>query len=136
MTQPVIQLPTSDSAQAAVAASEAPGMPPQRGWVAGTEARKSVIHGQGLFATQAFRRGQKIGIYQGRRTRRDGTYVLWLIDVNGEDIGVAGNNDLRFMNHSSSPKAVFDDVEVRAIKDIAPNEEITIHYGEDWQEVD
>jgi len=93
--------------------------------------RESPIHGKGLFAAIPYRRGTRIGIYKGRRTRRDGPYVLW-IEEERRAVGIDGRNDLRYVNHSSRPNAVFYGEVLVALRAIAAGEEITFHYGEEW----
>ena len=100
------------------------------------EARKSSIHGRGLYALRRFRRGAHIGTFEGVETQRDGTHVLWLTDEHGNETGVEGRNDLRFLNHASRPNAEFRGLELHALANIQPEQEITIHYGEAWDDLD
>ncbi len=102
-------------------------------WV---EAKRSPIHGKGCFARKLIRKGAFIGSYEGPHTMRDGRYVLWVDDGDGQWRGVRGTNDLRFMNHSSNPTAELDGEEVYAARTIRKGEEITFHYGEEWEGVD
>jgi len=92
----------------------------------------STIHGQGVFAGRRLRRDEVIGSYQGLPTREDGTYVLWLYE-DEEWRGIEGTGPLRFLNHSCDPNADFDGCELYALRDIATGEEITFHYGEEWE---
>ena len=91
--------------------------------------KRSPLHGRGLFAKSTIRKGTLIGIYEGRKTKRDGTYVLWVED----DFGIDGTNELRFVNHSPAPNAVFWGEELHAIKTIREGDEITHHYGPEWE---
>lgn len=93
--------------------------------------KASAIHGRGLFARQFIPAGTLIGQCEGYTTTEDGDYVLWLDEVTGFRV----TNDMRFINHSSEPNAVYyDDLTVVALRDIMPDEEITHHYdGEDLQ---
>lgn len=93
--------------------------------------KRSPIHGRGLFAAEPIPRGTYIGRYEGRRTRRDGKYVLWVEDGD-ETYGVAGKTKFRFVNHSARPNAYFDGDELWSKKGIREGEEITFHYGDDW----
>ena len=102
------------------------------GKVNGVEVRGSRIHGRGVFALRRFVRGERVGVFAGRRTRRDGTHVLWVDDGRGGEYGILGRNDLRYLNHSPNPNAEFDGEELRATRTIPPKREITIHYGDDW----
>lgn len=85
----------------------------------------SPIHGKGLFAKRHICAGETIGVIQGVPASEDGAYVLW---VDGKN-GVRVQCDLRYINHSDKPNAVYyDTLEVCALKDIAPGEEITHNY--------
>ena len=98
-------------------------------------AADSPIHGRGLFATEAIPAGSHIGRYDGRRTGEDGMHVLWVEgDAAEEWVGYDGTNVLRFMNHSKQPNAEMDGQDLYAGRDIAAGEEITIDYGEWFDE--
>ena len=96
----------------------------------------SPIHGKGVFARRRLRVGGYIASFEGRPTRRDGMYVLWVVDDDDREVGVEGRNDLRFLNHSSRPNAEFLGLELHAIRNIQSGAEVTIHYGDAWQDVD
>ncbi len=95
----------------------------------------SPIHGRGLFATHEIGEGDRIGEYEGPDVEVDGTYVLWVEDDDDVWRGILGENELRYLNHSGLPNAAFEGPELFAMRRIAPGEEITIHYGEDWDDV-
>ncbi len=85
----------------------------------------SPIHGKGLFARKHIDAGDLIGILDGVPTSIDGEHVLWL----DEHRGVRVKCDLKFINHSDKPNAVYyDTLEVLALTDISPGEEITHNY--------
>lgn len=85
----------------------------------------SPIHGKGLFARQRIGAGEIIGVVEGVPTAVDGAYVLW---VDGQT-GIQVQCDLRYINHSDAPNAIYyDTLEVCALKDIVPGEEITHNY--------
>lgn len=87
---------------------------------------RSEIHGKGLFAAKDIKKGTLLGRAKGYKTRRDGMHVLWLDD----SIGFRVECDLRFINHSDKPNAVYyDTLEVCAIRNIKAGEEITHDYG-------
>lgn len=89
----------------------------------------SLIHGRGLFAQAIISQGAVIGNLEGRYTRQDGAYVLWLDHKNGFEVSC----DLKFINHSDSPNACYyDDKSVVALRDINVGEEITHNYEADW----
>ena len=98
------------------------------------EVRESAIHGLGVFATRRIRRDAWLGAYEGPRTEENGTYVLWVEFDDGEVVGIDGQNELRYLNHSRTPNACFAGVELFALREIPRGAEITIDYGEDWAE--
>ncbi len=87
--------------------------------------RPSRIHGLGLFASATIKRGTVIGVLEGEYVDDDGPHVLWVDDERGFHV----RNDLRYINHDTTPNAAyFDDLTVVALRDIAPGEEITHDY--------
>jgi SET domain-containing protein len=98
-------------------------------------AAASPIHGTGLFARKPIEEGAFIGIYEGERTEENGMHVLWVEDAPDDWVGYDGNNDLRFLNHSKSPNAELDGQALYSLRQIHEGEEITIDYGE-WFEQD
>jgi len=85
----------------------------------------SPIHGKGLFARHFIKAGEIIGIIDGIPTSSNGEHVLW---VDGEN-AIHVQCELRFINHSDTPNAAYyDTLEVCALKDIKPGEEITHNY--------
>jgi len=90
-----------------------------------TVVASSPIHGRGLFASKCIKKGETIGIAEGRKTTRDGDHVLWLNNKEGIKVSC----DLRFINHDDKPNATYyDTLEVIALTDIQPGEEITHYY--------
>ena len=86
----------------------------------------SSIHGLGLFAAEKIECNRVIGWLRGRTCVEDGSHVLWL----SEDRAIEVLCDLRFINHSDQPNACYyDDLSVVALRDIAPDEEITHNYA-------
>lgn len=94
-------------------------------------------HGRGLFARCTIPAGTLIGFYSGRETNQNGTHVLWVEsdDEASEDgwIGYDGINELRFLNHAKNPNGEMDGRHLYALRDISAREEITIHYGEEFE---
>ncbi|MBO9716609.1 MAG: SET domain-containing protein-lysine N-methyltransferase [Pseudoxanthomonas sp.] len=116
-------------------------------------ARKSPIHGNGVFAVAPIRKGERVIEYKGRRRTHEQvdndvggdidsghTFLFtlnddWVIDASYE------GNDARWINHSCDPncEAVtvenedgdnrHDKVFIEAIRDIAPGEELSYNYG-------
>ncbi|MCB9898633.1 MAG: SET domain-containing protein [Planctomycetes bacterium] len=93
------------------------------------EVRSSALHGRGLFATRAIRKGQLIGEAEGVRTRRDGPHVLWLIDDDGGEEGWRLTNAMRYVNHDTPANAHFEGLDLVAVADIPEGAEITFDYG-------
>ena len=100
------------------------------------EVRTSAIHGRGVFAKRRIREGQLIGLFEGDSTTRNGTYVLWLIDEDGSEVGIRGRNALRFLNHGDPANAEFQDAELYATRNVQPGAELLIDYGEAWSDED
>ena len=117
------------------------------------EARLSPIHGNGVFATAAIRKGERIIRYKGKlRTHdevdeaygdddEDGhTFLFTLNDDYVIDANVDGNI-ARWINHSCKPnceseveendkgKREKDKVFIHALRDIKAGEELTYNYG-------
>ncbi|MDX1379958.1 MAG: SET domain-containing protein-lysine N-methyltransferase [Xanthomonadales bacterium] len=90
---------------------------------------RSEVHGRGLFARAPIGAGDYIGRYDGATTEDDGTHVLWVEQDDGRWVGIDGDNEMRFLNHSDTPNAEFDGLDCYALTDIAPDEEILIDYG-------
>jgi len=117
------------------------------------QARKSTIHGNGVFALAPLRKGERVIEYRGlRRTHAEvdaddagdvesgHTFLFTLNDDYVIDANYKGN-DARWINHSCAPncEAVIaeaegddrtaDKVFIEAIRDIKPGEELTYNYG-------
>lgn len=85
----------------------------------------SPIHGQGLFANCFIEEGAVLGTIRATRTDEDSMYTLWLDDGHG----VLMLCEFRYINHSDEPNVVlYDTLEVCALRDIEPGEEITHDY--------
>lgn len=97
------------------------------------EVRTSPIHGKGVFARRRLREGQWIGRFEGDETTENGTYVLWLIDEDGEEFGIRGRNALRFLNHGEPANAEFRDADLFVLRNVQPGAEVLIDYGEAWE---
>jgi len=116
-------------------------------------ARKSRIHGNGVFAVQALKKGERVIEYKGRRRTHEEvdaddagdvetghTFLFTLSDDYVIDANYEGN-DARWINHSCDPncEAVIaedegddrrnDQVFIEAIRNIKPGEELTYNYG-------
>lgn len=116
-------------------------------------ARLSPIHGNGVFATELIKKGERVVRYKGKlRTHAEVDEEYGDDDENGhtflftlnDDYVVdanAGGNVARWINHSCSPnceseieenakdKRHKDKVFIEAMRDIKPGEELTYNYG-------
>lgn len=117
------------------------------------EARDSVIHGRGVFATRKIKKGERIIRYKGKlRSHEDVDTIYGELDESGhtflftlnDDYVVDANLDgnvARWINHSCAPncessieenakgKRHKDKVWIEAIRDIKKGEELTYNYG-------
>lgn len=95
------------------------------------EVKHSSIHGKGVFAACTISKGSWVGTYEGTPTNEIDTYVLWVYDEDtGEETGIDGENDLKYLNHSTQPNCEFDGFELYALRNLHLGEELTFDYGE------
>lgn len=99
-----------------------------------TVVNESTIHGKGLFARAEIEIDSWLGTYEGPEASRNGSHVLWVYEDDGL-VGRSGRNKLRYLNHSTNPNAEFNGFDLFALRDISIGEEVTIHYGEDWEDI-
>lgn len=93
--------------------------------------KESGIHGKGLYARIKISEGDYMGEYDGPVVSENGMHVLWVEKYDDVWVGRDGQNLLRYLNHSTDPHAAFDGFKLFAARDILPDEEITIDYGEE-----
>jgi SET domain-containing protein len=116
-------------------------------------ARLSSIHGNGVFADEPIRKGERIVRYKGTlRTHKEVDRLYGDLDENGHTFlftlndeyvidANEGGNVARWINHSCDPncesvteendkgKSHKDKVFIEAIRNIKPGEELTYNYG-------
>ncbi|MDH6146597.1 MULTISPECIES: SET domain-containing protein [Paraburkholderia] len=106
-------------------------------------ARRSPVHGMGLFALQPIAAGERVIEYKGEvtswrraaaRQRADAGHTFVFGLSNGRVIdGSRGGNSARFLNHACAPNCeaieTGDRVFIHALATIAPGEELFINYG-------
>ncbi|MFH1597830.1 MAG: SET domain-containing protein-lysine N-methyltransferase [Patescibacteria group bacterium] len=112
-------------------------------------ARKSKVHGKGLFAKKDIWPGTKIIEYVGNKNKSsrweddDHSETIYVFQLNRKyDIdGDVNWNTAKYINHSCDPNSEVDIIDDRiwiiAIKKIKKGQEITYNYGfdlKDWQE--
>lgn len=96
----------------------------------------SSIHGQGIFADESIHKGDKIQYINGRKVRRvtrskkDSEEIdHWIGTGRSTWINTDGT-PFRYINHSCDPNAaIMGTKTLVALKDIQPDEEITIDYS-------
>ncbi len=93
--------------------------------------KDSPIHGKGLFAKTAIKKGTVIGTLEGKSCKQDGPHVLWMND--GQD-KFKVTNDLKYINHNKRANvAYYDDFTVVALKNIKADQELLHDYGDGWE---
>jgi len=113
----------------------------KRVYARGLTVRKSPIDGKGCFATIFFPRGRWVAEYEGelvtreeglRRLRRQRKKRVSAIDPNWSIDGSVGGNGTEYINHSCNPSCttiiIEGQINILALRDIFPGEEITVDY--------
>lgn len=135
------------SAAATAAPAAAPRRTPADPQKFAVAVRPSRIDGQGAFAAEAIPARRKIGEVRGEaisvreaRRRARGQARIMIVEVSERRaIDASQSADaLRYTNHSCAPNAVLrirqGRVEIYALRDIAPGEELGVDYGESHHE--
>ena len=100
----------------------------------------SPLHGKGVFAARAIKKGETVGRYATRKTKltaEENTYVVEVYDDDGELLEHRiGTNDFKYINHSTKPNIdmVGDELKMVALRKIKQDEELTWYYGEEFEE--
>ncbi len=96
----------------------------------------STIHGQGIFADEEIRKGDRIQYINGRKMRRvtkskkDSKEIGHWIGIGRSTWINTDGTPFRYINHSCNPNAAIMGIKTLvALKDISPDEEITIDYS-------
>lgn len=101
--------------------------------------RSSAIHAAGCYTTTAIRKGACVTEYTGPRLSKeqaDRAYehspITYLFGLGRGEIVIDGHSMAMFINHSCDPNCETEEVDgrvwIKAIRDIAPAEEITYDY--------
>jgi SET domain-containing protein len=101
--------------------------------------RSSAIHAAGCYTTAAIRKGTLVTEYTGHRLTKkqaDETYadshITYLFGLGSGRIVIDGHAMAMFINHSCDPNCETEEIKgrvwIKAIRDIAPGEEITYDY--------
>jgi uncharacterized protein len=112
-----------------------------RVYARGLTVRKSPIDGKGCFATIFFPKGRWVAEYEGelvtheeglRRLRRQRKKRVSAINADWSIDGSVGGNGTEFINHSCDPSSTTlisrGRINILALRDIFPGEEITVGY--------
>lgn len=109
--------------------------------------RRSGVHGRGVFALQAIAAGERIVEYTGELIswdealerhphdpeQPDHTFYFSIGDGSQVIDALVGGNAARWINHGCDPNCEADEqgerVFIRALRDIAPGEELSYDYG-------
>jgi SET domain-containing protein len=103
------------------------------------EVQPSRIHGSGLFTLEPIRRGEYVISYEGHITRGfKSIYILHLEEENGSWTKIMGTGEAKHINHSGKPNLELDEysdsLEFHALRNIKAGEELTWHYGDEFEE--
>ena len=101
--------------------------------------RSSAIHAAGCYTTTPIRKGSRVAEYDGPRLPKeeaDATYeaspITYLFGLGDGSIVIDGHCMAMFINHSCNPNCETEEVKgrvwIKAIKNIAADEEITYDY--------
>jgi hypothetical protein len=99
--------------------------------------RESPIHGLGVFAIENIKYGEVVGVMGGIVSAdydEHSEYVCQFEDWNGNAYYVEPFAPFKYLNHSNEANVDWDTPVLRAQRDIVAGEEITIDYGEDWND--
>lgn len=89
-------------------------------------AKKSPIHGKGLYTDELIKKGEKIGTFKVVPATYETRFTIWVGNTPYRAVSI-----LKYANSSKSPNAeVYTDLTMWAIKDIKPGCEITWAYGD------
>ena len=92
----------------------------------------SPIHGKGLFALDPIRKDDLLGVIKGIHIYSDDMHAIWLTQHQAVRILCK----FKYINHSDDPNVIlYDTLEVCALRDIQPGEELLHNYESgDWLE--
>jgi hypothetical protein len=101
--------------------------------------RSSAIHAAGCYTTAAIRKGERVTEYTGHLLTKDqadqaykNSPIIYLFGLGDGSVVIDGHSMAMFINHSCDPNCETSEedghVWIRAIKNIAPGDEITYDY--------
>ncbi len=101
--------------------------------------RSSAIHAAGCYTSAAIRKGSRVAEYTGHRLTKkqadlafEDSPITYLFGLGNGEIVIDGHSMAMFINHSCNPNCETEEkdghVWIKAIRNIAPAEEITYDY--------
>jgi SET domain-containing protein len=101
--------------------------------------RSSAIHASGCYTTTAIRKGQRVAEYTGPRLTKaeadaacKNSHITYLFGLDDGSVVIDGQCTAMYINHSCTPNCesveIGSRVWIKAIRNIAPGEEITYDY--------
>jgi len=101
--------------------------------------RSSAIHAAGCYTTTPIRKGARVAEYAGHKmtkeqadVRYEDSPVTYLFGLGDGSIVIDGHSAAMFINHSCSPNCQTEEIGgrvwIKAVRNIAPGEEITYDY--------
>lgn len=101
--------------------------------------RSSAIHAAGCYTTARIRKGARVAEYAGHKmtkeqadVRYEDSPVTYLFGLGDGSIVIDGHSAAMFINHSCSPNCETEEIGgrvwIKAVRAIAPGEEITYDY--------
>ncbi len=102
------------------------------------EIRESSIHGLGVFAIEDIKKGDVVGVLTGTVCEEPdphSEYVCALEDWEGHYYYIEPFTPFKYLNHSQEANTDWDTPVLLALKNIKAGEEITIDYGEEFEDV-
>jgi hypothetical protein len=101
--------------------------------------RSSAIHASGCYTTTAIRKGRRVAEYTGPRLTRaeadaayKNSFITYLFGLGDGSVVIDGKCTAMYINHSCDPNCesveIGGRVWIKAIRNIAPGEEITYDY--------
>ena len=102
--------------------------------------RSSSIHAAGCYTLDPIKKGDRVCEYEGPRitkeeadARYEGRFVTYLFGYGDKNMVIDGFGTPMFINHSCAPNCITESstgrVFIRALRDIAPNEELLYEYN-------
>lgn len=99
------------------------------------EVRDSEIEGAGVFAKRVFADGEFIGIISGVIHEAVDEECMYALTFGDSEIDVAVEPfwPFKYLNHANDPNTN-GEIILRAVRRIEEGEEISMSYGEDWED--